>query len=85
MDCGRCGSWLESPHADGLFGTDEEVTCPECQTVNQVGVEDDGGDGEENIAYVSHWTCRHGSDDATACAACDAEDGAASQDREGTP
>lgn len=41
MDCGRCGAYLESPHLDGLFYEDEDVTCPECQTVNQIGVEEE--------------------------------------------
>ncbi len=77
MDCGRCGAYLESPHLDGMFQMDEEIICPECQTVNQIGVEGQDSDPEENTAYVSHWMCKHGVSDDDPCAECDAEDEAA--------
>jgi RNA polymerase subunit RPABC4/transcription elongation factor Spt4 len=79
MDCGRCGSWLDSPRESGLFYMDEDIVCPDCGTTNQVGVDDNGnynGDDEESAgtAYVSHWICKHGTDEDTPCPECDEED-----------
>jgi phage FluMu protein Com len=87
MDCGRCGSDLsDTADADGLWREDQDVTCPDCQTVNQIGVEDEEFDDEgHGTAYVSHWTCRHGVSGDDPCADCDVEDATVAPDGKGTP
>ncbi len=72
MDCERCGEELPpTGYEDGepVWWDGDSVTCA-CGTVSHISC-----DGEEP-AYVQWWTCKHGLDDATPCAACDAEDAA---------
>jgi hypothetical protein len=74
MDCGRCGLRIECPRDGDVFFEDEKIVCS-CGTTNQIGC--DEGPVFGPTVSVSHWTCKHGSDDETPCAACDAEDVAA--------
>lgn len=63
VDCGSCGLALR---IGPMVAEDDEVTCG-CGAVNQISIENDE-------AYFSHWRCKHGKDDESECAACDAED-----------
>jgi hypothetical protein len=67
MPCGRCGEDCIESDADGGFLDGQTATCPKCGAVNVASA-----DGDE--AWLGHWTCKHGKDDATPCSECDAED-----------
>ncbi len=78
MDCERCGAPLPGTKVidgDDVWWDGDKVKC-ECGAVSQITVFDDEDDEDLGRAYVSHWTCKHGSDDKIPCAACDAEDAA---------
>ena len=66
IECHPRGRQLATPHADGLYYEDDELTCA-CGAVSRIGVDDDQ-------AYVSGWRCRHGVDEEDPCEACDHED-----------
>jgi hypothetical protein len=84
VDCGRCGWGLDAkPDAKGrvLVYEDEEIVCATCGATNQMGVDDSYEDSDADdygepigVAYVSHWTCRHGVSEDDSCGACDVDD-----------
>lgn len=67
MDCGKCGAACIQSDKYGGFYDGQEATCEECGALNTVSA-------DEDEAYPGRWWCKHGADDATPCAACDAED-----------
>lgn len=77
MDCGRCGLWLDPPHAGDLFYDGDVLVCPDCGSVNVVTVVEEGGlHDDSGEVYVQGWKCAHGvADDADeGCEECDVED-----------